>query len=66
MSDYVPDPIKLMEMRAERMMESHFRPGEFLCGMCDKWFAESFGMTTASPDPSSPPICWQCFEEASK
>lgn len=61
----IPDPVELMEMRAERMMERHFRadrPGMFLCAACDRWCAEVNGMSSASDDPSSPPICGLCFE----
>jgi hypothetical protein len=67
MSDYVPDPIELMEMRADRMMERYFsddKPGMFLCGACGRWVHESEGMISATVDPSSPPICWACVEES--
>lgn len=62
---YIPDPIELMEMRAERMMEEHFsenRPGMFLCAECEQWKKQDDGMSSASPNPSSSPICGECLD----
>lgn len=64
MSDYIPDPIELMEMRAERMIDEHMpasRPDEFLCACCKQWRLQADGMEQMAIDPSSPPICMSCF-----
>lgn len=63
---YIPDPVELIEMRGEAMFDTHFdlknKPGQFLCANCGEWKKESDGMSAASPDPASPPICGDCFD----
>lgn len=61
MSDYIPDPIELMEMRAERMMEEYFRGDKFICCICENLFDLEYA-NSLTADPSSPPACWDCLE----
>ena len=59
---HIPDPVELMEMRAERNEERYIRGENFICCDCKRTFPLSEANTT-SPDPSSPPICWGRLEK---
>lgn len=59
---YIPDPIELGEMRAERWeAEMHVRGSIYRCG-CGKEFGINDG-DTISADPWAAPVCPDCFEK---
>lgn len=59
--DYIPDPVELGEMRAERWEhELDCRNGECNCAWCGKR-CKLVAMDTASADPWSPPVCHDCL-----
>ena len=62
MSDYIPDPIELIEIRGELMAERYIRGDEYICCDCGKRGPLSEA-NPAGPHPSSPPICWDCLEK---
>ena len=55
---YIPDPIERGEQRAEASHE--MRDGKIRCVECRDFFDEN-DMTTASPDPYAPPVCFGCL-----
>lgn len=63
MSEYIPDPIELMEMQAERAYFEGIQPnGLFKCSCGELFDPEREGGTT-SAHPSAMPVCPKCYEE---
>lgn len=71
LSDYVPDPLEIIEAQAERMIEKHFParlPDIFRCAVCDQLVHQSVGFEAlsshpASSHPAAPPVCMPCIEK---
>lgn len=60
---YIPDPIELGEMRAERWEEQlYIGNGKYRCVNCTVPH-ELKDMTQASADPYGPPMCWDCLKK---
>lgn len=60
---YLPDPIELGEMRAERWeSELHVSGDNYRCVKCKSTFPIG-EMTTMSADPYAPPVCEKCAGE---
>jgi hypothetical protein len=60
--NYIPDPIELGEMRAERYADENMHGNEIRCCACKKMVPIDT-VLPASPDPYSPPICLGCVGE---
>jgi hypothetical protein len=61
----LPDPIELMEARAERMADEYFHDGIWHCCVCGRPIPPGHE-ETMSPDPAAAPVCRSCCERERK
>lgn len=64
MTDYIPDPIELMEMRIEHAIDTYVVGDKMRCCNCQQLF-DMVDVMEASADLAAPPICHPCFADVS-
>jgi hypothetical protein len=58
---YIPDPIEIMENRAERWADDNIKGSNFKCG-CGNWCDINEAVALSS-NPYAIPVCSNCAEE---
>lgn len=67
---YIPDPIELMEMRADELafkwdeLQKDVPKGRFRCPFCKETF--DYDPIQSGPSPDSSSCCYNCLDEDSQ
>ncbi len=62
MNDYIPDPIELGEMRAERWLDNAEQPDGTVKCSCGR-FCSLWDLAPVSDNPYSKGVCPDCLDE---